>query len=124
SRRCLRPRARQSRKPQRRPSRHRLQRRSPPRRNLRQARRQSRNLRLPYALIPAARITLPHFSVSAATCAPNCVGLITSGAGARLAKFALTPPSARPAFISRLSRLTTSAGVPLGAPSPIQPSAV
>jgi hypothetical protein len=33
-------------------------------------------------LIPAVRITLPHFSISAATCAPNSVGLIVSGAAA------------------------------------------
>src|SRR5262245_41096884 len=72
------------------------------------------------ALIPAARITLPHFSVSAAMNSPKSAGEPTSGVPPRSASRSLILGSARPALISLLSLSTISTGVFLGAPRPDQ----
>jgi hypothetical protein len=52
------------------------------------------------ALMLAARITLPHFSVSSAMSLPKSAGESTSGALPRLANRALILGSARPVLIS------------------------
>src|SRR5215469_4273898 len=72
------------------------------------------------ALIPAARITLPHFAVSAAMNSPKSAGEPTSGVPPRSASRSLILGSARPALISLLSLSTISTGVFLGAPRPDQ----
>src|SRR5437870_5516740 len=69
-------------------------------------------------LMLAARTTLPHFSVSAATCAPNSDGVCTIGAAPSSASCALIFGSARPALISRLSLSIIATEVPFGAPTP------
>src|SRR5262245_52140358 len=71
-------------------------------------------------LMFAARITLPHFSVSAAINFPNPVGEGIRGGPPRPASRALILGSTRPALISTLSLPTISAGVFLGAPTPNQ----
>src|SRR5262249_38515762 len=70
------------------------------------------------ALIPAARMTLPHFSVSSAMSLPYSAGEPDSGVPPISASRALIVGSARPALTSRLSRSTMSAGVPFGAAMP------
>ena len=67
----------------------------------------------------AARITLPHFSVSSAMSLPKSAGEPASTVPPRSASRALILGSARPALISLLSLSTISAGVFLGAPTPI-----
>src|SRR6516225_4380916 len=67
------------------------------------------------ALMLAARITLPHFSVSSAINFPKSVGVIGIGEPPRSASRALILGSARAALIS--------AGVFLGAPRPNHPLA-
>src|SRR5262249_58285514 len=71
-------------------------------------------------LMLAARITLPHFSVSSAMSLPKSAGEPTSGVLPRSASRALILESARAALISLLSLSTISAGVALGAPTPNQ----
>src|SRR6516225_463987 len=70
------------------------------------------------ALIPAARITLPHFSVSSVISLPYSAGEPDSGVPPMSASRVLIVASARPALISRLSRSMISAGVPFGAAMP------
>src|SRR5262249_10859733 len=72
------------------------------------------------ALMLAARITLPHFSVSSAMSLPNSEGEPASTVPPRSARRAFIFESARPALISRLSLSMISAGVLLGAPIPAQ----
>jgi hypothetical protein len=75
----------------------------------------------PYpSLILAARITLPHFSVSSAMSLPKSVAEPESVIPPRSANRAFILGSARPALISLLSLLMISAGVVLGAPIPYQ----
>src|SRR5262245_9074644 len=71
-------------------------------------------------LILAARITWPHFSVSAAINLPKSAGESASTSPPRSASRVLILGSARPALISRLSLSMSSARVFLGAPSPSQ----
>src|SRR5262245_66217879 len=73
-------------------------------------------LRLPRqsALMLAARITLPHFSVSSAMNLPKSVGDIGIGTPPRSASRALIVGSARPALIASLSLSTISARRVLG----------
>ena len=68
----------------------------------------------------AARITLPHFSVSSAMSLAKSAGVIGIGTPPTSASRALILGSARPALNSLLSLLTISAGVPFGAPTPYQ----
>ena len=72
-------------------------------------------------LMLAARITLAHFSVSAATKLPKSEGEPAITVPPRSASRALSWGSARAALISLLSLLTISAGVPEGPPTPYQP---
>src|SRR5258708_18259592 len=58
----------------------------------------------------AARITLPHFSVSAAMNLPKSAGVPVSAVRPRSAKRALMPGLAKPALISLLSFSMISAG--------------
>src|SRR5499427_8425166 len=76
-----------------------------------------------YGLIPANFTTLAHFSVSSPISAPNWVGVIGIGSAPRPLIRALSCGSASPAVILLLSLSMISAGVPLGAPIPIQPLA-
>src|SRR5262249_11254879 len=69
-------------------------------------------------LMLAARITLPHFSVSSAMSLAKSAGESASTSPPRSASRALILGSARPALISLLSLSTLSAGVFLGAPMP------
>src|SRR5262245_59816091 len=71
-------------------------------------------------LMLAARITLPHFSVSAAMNSPKSAGEPTSGAPPRSASRAVILGSARPALISLLSLSTIPAAVAFGAQTPNQ----
>src|SRR6516164_5634112 len=71
-------------------------------------------------LMLAARITLPHFSVSSAMSLPNSAGVIGSGTPPRSANRAFILESVRAALISLLSRSTIATGVFFGAPTPIQ----
>ena len=70
------------------------------------------------ALMLAARITLPHFSVSSAISFPKSPGEPERTVIPRSANRALTTGLARPALIAWLSLLMTSAGVFPGAPTP------
>ena len=70
-------------------------------------------------LMLAARITLPHFSVSSAMSLPKSAGEPASTVPPKSASRALILGSARPALISLLSLSMISAGVSLGAPMPI-----
>ena len=73
----------------------------------------------PYSgLMLAARITLPHFSVSSAISFPKSPGEPERTVIPRSANRALTTGLARPALIAWLSLLMTSAGVFPGAPTP------
>src|SRR6516162_6167532 len=74
-------------------------------------------------LMPANLTTLPHFSVSSAINAPNSVDVIGIGSAPRPLIRALSCGSASPAVILLLSLSMIAAGVPLGAPMPIQPLA-
>src|SRR5207253_2640578 len=75
--------------------------------------------RRPYSgLMLAARITLPHFSVSSAMSLAKSAGESASTSPPTSASRALSLGSARPALISLLSFSTISAGVFLGAPTP------
>jgi hypothetical protein len=69
-------------------------------------------------LMLAARITLPHFSISLAMNAPKSAGEPPKTAPPRSAIRALNLGLASAALISLLSLSTMSAGVPLGAPMP------
>ena len=71
-------------------------------------------------LMLAARITLPHFSVSSAISLPKSAGEPDSAVPPKSASRALILGSARPALISLLSLSTISAGVSFGAPTPNQ----
>jgi hypothetical protein len=64
--------------------------------------------------ISAARITLPHFSVSSAMNLPKLAGEPANTIAPRSATRAFSLGSARPALISLLSLSTISAGVFLG----------
>src|SRR5438132_2658154 len=66
----------------------------------------------------AARITLPHFSVSSAMSLPKSAGESKSAVAPRSASRAFILGSARAALISLLSLSTISAGVSLAAPTP------
>src|SRR5262245_7574932 len=70
------------------------------------------------ALMPAARITLPHFSVSSAMNLPKSAGVIGIGRPPRSASRALIVGSARASLISSFSFSTIAAGVFLGTPTP------
>src|SRR5262245_46447067 len=72
-------------------------------------------------LMFAARITLPHFSVSSAISLPKSAGEPAITVPPKSASRALSGGSARAALISLLSLLTISAGVPVGPPTPYQP---
>src|SRR5262249_13231526 len=74
--------------------------------------------RLYYGLLLAARIPLPHFSVSSAVSLPKWLGGPGSTVPPRSTRRALILGSARPALISLLSPFTISLGVFLGAPTP------
>src|SRR5215813_8577741 len=74
-------------------------------------------------LMFAARITLPHFSVSSAINFPKSVGVIGFGEPPRSAILACIVGLASPALISLLSVSMISAGVFLGAPRPNHPLA-
>src|SRR5262245_16653809 len=71
-------------------------------------------------LMLAARITLPHFAVSAARCFPKSDGGPANGIEPRSKSRALSLGSARPALISALSLSTIQLGVLLGAPMQYQ----
>ena len=70
------------------------------------------------ALMLAARITLPHFSVSSAMSFPNAADVIDIGSTPKPASRAFMRGSAATALISLLSLSITSAGVSFGAPTP------
>src|SRR5262249_58429227 len=72
------------------------------------------------ALMLAARITLPHFSVSSAMSLPKSAGVNASVVTPKSARRALNFGFARAALISLLSLSTISIGVPFGAPTPDQ----
>src|SRR6516225_1736339 len=72
-------------------------------------------------LMLAARITLPHFSVSSAMSLPKSAGEPASTRLPRSASCALIFRSASAVLISRLSLLMTSVGVFLGEPMPDHP---
>src|SRR5580704_4394622 len=72
----------------------------------------------PSGLILAARITLPHFSVSSTMSLPKAVGEHISGVSPKSVRCAFSFGVARPALISALSLSTTCVGVFLGAPMP------
>jgi hypothetical protein len=83
--------------------------------------RHSRNGIMEYrhsSLMFAARITLPHFSVSSVMSLPKSAGESASTAPPRSASRAFILGSARAALISLLSLSITSTGVFLGAPMP------
>src|SRR5262245_4977285 len=71
-------------------------------------------------LMPANLITLPHFSVSSTISLPNWAGDPGSGVPPRSASRALILGSASATLISLFSFSTMSAGVFLGAPTPVQ----
>src|SRR5262249_60690051 len=71
-------------------------------------------------LMLAARITLPHFSVSLAMCLPKSAGEPPNGVAPRSASRACILGSDRAALISLLRVSITSAGVLLGAQKPPQ----
>src|SRR6516164_10217244 len=71
------------------------------------------------ALMPANLITLPHFSISAATWSPNSAGVKIFGVVATSASRALMVGFTSPALISQLRRSMISGGVPLGTPTPV-----
>src|SRR5215471_861645 len=77
----------------------------------------------PSGLMLAARITLPHFSVSSAMSLPNSAGVIGVGSTPTSKSRAFSFVSARPALTSLLSLSTMSGGVLLGAPTPYHPAA-
>jgi len=66
----------------------------------------------------AARITLPHFSVSAATNAPNSAAVSTNGVMPTSPSLALALGVASAALIAQLSVSMISRGAPFDAPSP------
>jgi len=70
--------------------------------------------------MPANFTTLPHFSVSSAISRPKSAGELATMPPPKLAIFARSPGSPSPALISRLSLMTISAGVALGATMPNQ----
>src|SRR6516165_9279789 len=72
------------------------------------------------ALTPANFTTLAHFSVSLAMNFPNSAGEPDNAVPPRSARRALNWGSARAALISLLSLSMISAGVSLGAPTPVQ----
>src|SRR5262245_61389573 len=72
------------------------------------------------ALMFAALVILPHFSVSSAISLPKSLGESASASPPKSASRALSLGSMRPALISLLSLSTISSGVFLGAPRPYQ----
>src|SRR5215831_12797768 len=73
----------------------------------------------PCGLMLAARITLPHFSVSSAISLPNWTGDPGNGVPPRSARRAFILGSSRAALTSLLSLSTISAGMAFGAPRPV-----
>src|SRR5712675_938711 len=73
-------------------------------------------------LMPANLITVVHFSISFEIILPKAAGAPPSTVPPNSAIRATIFGSARPADISLLSLSIISAGVPLGAPSPSQPT--
>jgi hypothetical protein len=74
-------------------------------------------------LMLAARITLPHFSVSSAMNLPNSAGVIGVGSTPKARRRAFKSGAATPAVISPLSLSMIAAGVPVGAQMRYQPVA-
>src|SRR5262245_59613347 len=72
------------------------------------------------ALMPTARTTFAHFSVSPAMCMPNWMGVKGAGVALASASRPLTVGFSKPAATSRLRRSMISEGVPCGAPIPYQ----
>ncbi len=72
------------------------------------------------ALIFAARITLPHFSVSSTMILPYSAAVSGTVTLPKSANCDLILGSLRPALISVLSFSMTPAGVALGAPNPLR----
>src|SRR5262249_418593 len=72
------------------------------------------------ALMLAALITLPHFSVSSATSLPNSAGVIGMGSPASSARRACNFGSANTPFTARFSFPMIWGLVPLGAAIPYQ----
>src|SRR5580704_9358603 len=75
------------------------------------------------SLMPASRMTLPHFLSSSVMNFPNSWGVIRIGSTPKSASRALAAGSASAALIAPLSLPTMSAGVSFGAQMPYQPSA-
>src|SRR5262245_42063711 len=76
-----------------------------------------------YSLIFAARMTLPHFSFSAAMNFPNSAGEVAKTVSPQSTIVCLILGSARPALIALLSTSMLAAGVSFGAVTPNQPTA-
>jgi putative tryptophan/tyrosine transport system substrate-binding protein len=74
-------------------------------------------------LKPANLTNFAHFAVSSTICLANSAGDVAKAVTPTSVSRALNFGSASPAFISLLSLLTTSFGVPLGATMPHQPLA-
>src|SRR6266852_5570081 len=74
-------------------------------------------------LMLAARITLPHFSISSAMCLPNSAGELGNAELLNSASRAVVLGSARIALVSLLSLSMISGDVFLGAAMPCQPLA-
>jgi hypothetical protein len=75
----------------------------------------------PYsALMPAARITLPHFSVYSTMNFPKSVGELANGSPPKSTSRALNVVSARAALTCLLRIAMISGGVFAGAPIPSQ----
>ena len=68
-----------------------------------------------YSLIFAARMTLPHFSFSAAMNVPNSTGEVAKAVSPQSAIVCLILGSARPALIALLSISMIAGGVSFGA---------
>src|SRR5262245_2185510 len=76
-----------------------------------------------YSLIFAARMTLPHFSFSAAMNFPNSAGEVAKTVSPQSTIVCLILGSARPALIALLSTSMLAGGVSFGAVTPNQPTA-
>ena len=70
------------------------------------------------ALIPASRMTFPHFAISASMNAPNYSGLLPTGTMPIWSKVFTTSGMRTMAAISEAMRFTIAAGVPAGASTP------
>src|SRR5258705_8818303 len=80
---------------------------------------ESRAARLQSGVTPATATTFAHLVISSAMMAVKSAGEPASTLPPMAARRAANAGSASAALISRLSRLTTSAGVPLGTPMPV-----